>query len=115
MANQSTQDYKPDTSERIEKGAERVKQSTSDAVDRTHEAVDRAADSVERGVHKGTDKVAHAAEATAEHTRETYDQVAARAGDWTDQARDYVREKPVQSVAIAIAAGWLIGRLLPRK
>jgi ElaB/YqjD/DUF883 family membrane-anchored ribosome-binding protein len=28
--------------------------------------------------------------------------------------RDYVREKPVQSVAIALGAGWLIGRILRR-
>jgi ElaB/YqjD/DUF883 family membrane-anchored ribosome-binding protein len=34
------------------------------------------------------------------------------ANDWLDTAREYVREKPVQSIALALAAGWLAGRIL---
>ena len=37
-----------------------------------------------------------------------------RADEWLERARDYVREKPVQSVAIALGAGWLLGRILRR-
>ena len=37
-----------------------------------------------------------------------------RADAWLEQVRDYVREKPMQSVAIALGAGWLIGRILRR-
>jgi ElaB/YqjD/DUF883 family membrane-anchored ribosome-binding protein len=33
---------------------------------------------------------------------------------WMSQAREYVREKPMQSVAIALGAGWLLGRILRR-
>jgi ElaB/YqjD/DUF883 family membrane-anchored ribosome-binding protein len=107
--------------DRIEEGAERVKQATSHAVAGTKEAVDRAADRVEEGLHHATDKAAGAAtratEKAAEYSergREVYDQAVDRAEDWMDQARDYVREKPLQSVAIALGAGWLLGRLLRR-
>lgn len=106
-------------SERIDEGAEHFKQATSNAVDRTHDTLDRAADKVEDGLHRGTDKVASAAEhaadraaSAAEHGRESLDEVMAHAGDWADKAREYVRENPTQSVVMALAAGWLIGRLL---
>jgi ElaB/YqjD/DUF883 family membrane-anchored ribosome-binding protein len=109
MANEEfAKPNKPGTSDRIERGAEHVKDSTSRAADRTHGAVDSA----ERGVHRGTDKVAQAAESTVEHSREAFDQVMGHAGDWADQAREYVREKPTQSLVMAIAAGWLIGRIM---
>jgi ElaB/YqjD/DUF883 family membrane-anchored ribosome-binding protein len=38
----------------------------------------------------------------------------APANDWLDQARGYVREKPTQAVVAAVAAGWLLGRLMRR-
>ncbi|HET7266720.1 MAG TPA: hypothetical protein VFJ15_01265 [Oleiagrimonas sp.] len=101
-------------SERIDKGAERVKKATSSAVDSTHEAVDHAADRVEHGVHSGTDKAADAAKYAAEHGGEKWDGAVEYAGDFMDKARDYVREKPAQSLVMAVAAGWLVGRLMRR-
>jgi ElaB/YqjD/DUF883 family membrane-anchored ribosome-binding protein len=87
----------------------------------TKEKVDRAADQVEEGLHHATDKaagVAHKASDKAaqasERGREVYDETMDRADAWLEQVRDYVREKPVQSVAIALGAGWLMGRILRR-
>lgn len=106
---------------RIDERAERVKQATSSAVDRTRETVDRAADRVEEGLHHATDKAAETAhrasdkaEELGERGREAYDKTMSSADAWLEQARDYVREKPVQSVAIALGAGWLLGRILRR-
>ncbi len=106
---------------RIDESAERVKQATSNVVASTKEAVDRAADSVEDGLHRATDKVADVANRTTdkaveigERGREVYDQTREQADEWLEIARDYVREKPVQSVAIALGAGWLLGRILRR-
>lgn len=108
-------------SNRIDERAERVKQATSDAVASTKGAVDRAADRVEEGLHHATDKTASAANraaekaaAVSERSREAYDRTMDHADVWLEQARDYVREKPVQSVAIALGAGWLLGRILRR-
>ncbi len=106
---------------RIDDSAERIKQATSSAVSSTKEAVDRAADHVEEGLHRATDKAADVANRATgkaaelgERGREVYDDTMDRADVWLEQAREYVREKPVQSVAIALGAGWLLGRILRR-
>lgn len=106
---------------RIDRGAERVKQATSDAVARTKQAVNDTADKVEAGVYRATDKAADAAHRAndkaadlADRGRELRDDTMDKADAWMAQARDYVREKPLQSVAIALGAGWLLGRLLRR-
>jgi ElaB/YqjD/DUF883 family membrane-anchored ribosome-binding protein len=104
-----------------QKLAERIKQATSSAVASTKETVERAADRVEEGLHHATDKAASAANRAtdkaaeiSERGREVCDQTMDRADAWLEQAREYVREKPVQSVAIALGAGWLLGRILRR-
>lgn len=106
---------------RIDERAERIKQATSSAVASTKETVERAADHVEEGLHRATDKAADAAHKASdkaaqvsERSREVYDETMDRADAWLEQAREYVREKPVQSVAIALGAGWLLGRILRR-
>jgi len=107
--------------DRIDQGAERVKQATSTAVAGTKDAVNNAADRVEEGVHRATDKAAdaaHRASAKAadlsERGRQLRQQTTESAEVWLDQAREYVREKPAQSVLIALGAGWLIGRIMRR-
>lgn len=107
--------------DRIDQRAERVKQATSDAVARTKEAVNHTADRVEAGVHRATDKAADAAHlanekaaSVAERGRQMRDESLDKADAWMAEAREYVREKPMQSVAIALGAGWLLGRILRR-
>jgi ElaB/YqjD/DUF883 family membrane-anchored ribosome-binding protein len=119
--NKQVQNHDPITGNRIDESAERVKQATSNAVASTKDAVDRAADQVEAGLHTATDKAAGAANRATEKAaelsdrgREVYDETMDRADAWLETARDYVREKPVQSVAIALGAGWLLGRILRR-
>lgn len=106
---------------RIDQSAERVKQATSEAVARTKQAVNQTADKVEAGVHRATDKAAdaahqanHKAADLADRGRELCDTTMDSAEVWMAQAREYVREKPMQSVAIALGAGWLLGRILRR-
>jgi ElaB/YqjD/DUF883 family membrane-anchored ribosome-binding protein len=118
--NKQVQNPEP-SGNRIDEHAERIKQATSNVVESTKEAVDRAADHVEEGLHHATDKAANAANRAtdkaaeiSERGREVYDETMDRADAWLEQAREYVREKPVQSVAIALGAGWLLGRILRR-
>ncbi|HWX65890.1 MAG TPA: hypothetical protein VNZ27_05605 [Rhodanobacter sp.] len=119
--NKQVQNPEPSTGNRIDERAERIKQATSSAVASTKDTVERAADHIEEGLHRATDKAADAANRAtekaahvSERSREVYDQTMDRADAWLEQARDYVREKPVQSVAIALGAGWLLGRILRR-
>ena len=119
MNNQDTSIEPITGTNRIDERAERIKQATSSAVAGTKDAVDRAADHVEDGLHRATDKAADVAHkagdkaaAVSERSREVYDQTMDQADVWLESARDYVREKPVQSMAIALGAGWLLGRIL---
>lgn len=112
---------KPSVDERIDERAERVKQATSHAVSSAKEKVDHAADRVEQGLHHAADKTASAAHRTVdkaaevgEQGRMAYERTRDRADEFLEQAREYVREKPMQSVAIALGAGWLLGRILRR-
>lgn len=57
--------------------------------DRTHEAVDRAAEAA----HSATE------------------QMSAQAEELMIRARDYVREKPMTAIGIALAAGFVLSRL----
>lgn len=102
------------TSSRTEEGAERFKKATSAAADRAHEAIDHA----EEGMHRGTDKVADAAERAAKagkQGRGALEQAMDHATGWLDKTCSYVCEKPAQSVAMALVAGWLLGRLMRRR
>ncbi|MDE1894560.1 MAG: DUF883 family protein [Pseudomonadota bacterium] len=119
--NKSVQPPEPMAGNRIDDRAERVKQATSHAVASTKETVARAADHVEESLHHATDKVADTAHRASDKAadlgdrgREAYDRTMDRADVFLEQARDYVREKPVQSVAIALGVGWLLGRVLRR-
>ncbi|HEX7324392.1 MAG TPA: hypothetical protein VF292_03425 [Rhodanobacteraceae bacterium] len=109
--------------ERIERTTERFKAGTSSAVDSAKDRFDTAADRVESGLHHAADATARGAHRATDKAGEWRDrgaEMAAGARDRTDamfdNVRDFVREKPVQSVAIALAAGWVLGRLLgPRR
>ena len=109
--------------ERIERTASRVKEGTSSVVGGARQKFDSAAEHVESGLHRATDASARGAHRATDKAEEWRDRGAALASDArqrTDAAlgsmREFVREKPVQSVAIALAAGWLLGRLLsPRR
>ena len=109
--------------ERIERTATRVKEGTSNVVGGARQKFDSAAEHVESGLHRATDasaRGAHRATDKAAELRERSAELASDARQRADAAlgsvRSFVREKPVQSVAIALAAGWLLGRLLsPRR
>ena len=115
------QAHEANVDERIDEHAERIKQAASETIATSKEKFERAADRVEDGVHRATDKAAGAAHRTTEKVadvsergRAVYDQTMDQADEWLDGVRDYVRDKPVQAVAIALGAGWLLGRILRR-
>ncbi len=108
--------------ERIERTATRFKEGTSSTVSGAKGKFDSAADRVESGLHRAADasaRGAHRATDKAGEWRERSAAVASKTRDRADAAldnvRDFVREKPVQSVAIALAAGWLLGRVLSHR
>jgi ElaB/YqjD/DUF883 family membrane-anchored ribosome-binding protein len=86
--------------------------------DRAHEAVDRAADKaapmLERAstvAHKTIDKVASAAMPAAEWASESTRQLATRSSEFADEASNFVRARPLATVAGALAIGYLLGKI----
>ncbi|HYR35556.1 MAG TPA: DUF883 C-terminal domain-containing protein [Burkholderiales bacterium] len=77
-----------ETKRSIETNVDRLSQSA-------HEAVDKAASYAERVSAKG------------ERLMEMQE-------DWFDTAREYVREKPLQALGIALAAGYLLHMITRR-
>lgn len=110
MSNEVTRDDSPSSNahERIERTASRVKEGTHSAVSGAKDKFDNAADRVDAGLQSATDASARGAHRATDKASELRD----RAGDALDSGRGFVREKPVQSVAIALAAGWLLGKLM---
>jgi ElaB/YqjD/DUF883 family membrane-anchored ribosome-binding protein len=68
------------------------------------------------------DRIAESAHGAIDRAAETVQQVADRFGekseallgmkdDYVEQARDYVKENPFMAVGIALAAGYLFGKI----
>lgn len=98
--------------ERIDEAAEGVKERATSGADRVEEAVHRAADYGARGAHRAADKAAEWERRGAAAAGEAQ----AQATDTFERACQFVRERPVESVAIALATGWLAARVFrPRR
>ena len=68
-------------------------------------------DNIERmsqSAHKAVDRAASVASDYAERLSSKGEQFMSMPEDWLDTAREYVREKPLQALGIALAAGYLL-------
>ena len=68
-------------------------------------------DRIERmsqSAHDAIDKAATVASDYAGRMSEKGEEWMAMPQDWMEAARDYVREKPLQALGIALAAGYLL-------
>jgi ElaB/YqjD/DUF883 family membrane-anchored ribosome-binding protein len=87
------------------------KNSTSDPVANLQPMVDRVA----AGAHEYVDKAATAAAAAAKAMGEKGEELGVMQERYLDLCRDRVRENPIAAVGVAIAAGFLLSILLPRR
>jgi ElaB/YqjD/DUF883 family membrane-anchored ribosome-binding protein len=77
----------------------------------------RSADTVERfstTAHQAVDRAASAASSVAERFGEKGEEFLHMHEDWLETAREYVREKPLQALGIAVAAGYLLSIITRR-
>ncbi len=111
----TTEKNTPDLTEGGSRMASRVERASAGAhnvIAKVSEAAHPAVERLSSGAHRTVDKAASAATQTAAaftERREKLRQAQTRA---MDETRSYVRANPIASLGIAVAAGYLISRLL---
>jgi ElaB/YqjD/DUF883 family membrane-anchored ribosome-binding protein len=61
--------------------------------------------------HSAVDRATQAAAQAAERFADKGEELLAMKDDYLEQARDYVKENPIVAVGIALAAGYLFGKI----
>jgi ElaB/YqjD/DUF883 family membrane-anchored ribosome-binding protein len=92
-----------------------IDQAGSSAHGAINKASDAARPTVERlasGAHHAVDKIAGAAGQAAEALNCKSEQLTDASTRLLEAGRDYVRDNPVMSVGIGVAAGFVLSRLL---
>lgn len=94
------------------RAADQVRSGAHDAIDKVSDAARPMVDRLASGAHQTVDKLASVAAQAAETLGVKGGQLKNFQAQAMEQCRGYVREHPVASVGIAIAAGFLLSRLL---
>jgi len=82
------------------------------AIDKVSDAARPMVDRIASGAHQAVDKIASAAGQAAETLGVKGEQLKNAQAQAMEQARIYVRENPLAALGIAVAAGYLLSRLL---
>jgi ElaB/YqjD/DUF883 family membrane-anchored ribosome-binding protein len=68
-------------------------------------------DRLGESAHAAVDRATQAAAQVAERFGEKGEEWLAMKDDYMEQARDYVKENPLMALGIALAAGYLFGKI----
>ena len=69
-------------------------------------------ENMSRTAHEYVDRASEAVGSMAERFGETGEQLLAMKDTWIETTREYVREKPMQAIGIAVAAGYLLSMIM---
>ena len=94
------------------RAVDEVSAAAHDSVDRMVGAARPAADRLAAGAHRSVDSIAAAASGAADTIGATSAQLKRTQVRVTDQCEAYVRENPWTSLGLAMAAGFLVSRLV---
>jgi ElaB/YqjD/DUF883 family membrane-anchored ribosome-binding protein len=83
-------------------------------IDQASENVRPAVDRLASSAHRTVDKLSDKAHQARTMLTDKYGQIRGTQEKWTDDARLRVRENPMAAIGIALAAGFLLRRLLFR-
>jgi ElaB/YqjD/DUF883 family membrane-anchored ribosome-binding protein len=95
----------------IERTSGQAHQAIDTAAAKASEKAGPAIDRAAQAAHQTVDKVAQAAAPAADWISENADQLRAQQEQLLEGARSYVRDRPLVAVGVALAAGYLVGRL----
>ena len=75
---------------------------------------DTGVDRMSQTAHETIDRAAQAASQAYERVTAKGEEFMQMHEDWMETAREYVREKPLQALGIAVAAGYLLHMITRR-
>lgn len=100
------------SSEKLEKGVAQASSGAHEAIDKATSAARPAVDRIALSAHQAVDKIADVATHAAETLGIKGEQLKNAQQRLVEDCRSYVKEKPLTSLGIAVAAGYLLSRLL---
>ena len=99
----------------LDHAAANTHKAFDNAVDKTSAVVHPAVDHLVAGVHDAVERLASVASQAAGKLELTGDQIKDAQGRMVSSCRGYVREKPLTSLGIAVASGFLISLALRQR
>jgi len=99
------------TESSVERKASQAHQMVDDVAKKAAGNAAPAIDRVAQAAHQTVDKVAGAAAPAAEWVTQNADQLKQQQDALVESCRGYVRERPLVVLGVALAAGYLFGRL----
>jgi ElaB protein len=101
-----------DGSRTLARTVDRAGTGAHDVIDKVSDAAHPVVDRIATGAHRAVDKIAGGAGQAAETLGIKGKQLKDVQVRAMEQCRGYIREHPVASVGIAVAAGFLLSRLV---
>ncbi|MES2153019.1 MAG: hypothetical protein V4508_24845 [Pseudomonadota bacterium] len=80
-----------------------------------HQGIDRVAEKVSGSAHAGVDSVSGALTDASKRVNEKTRQLSEAYRHFADSGRGYVRNRPATAVLTALAAGYVLSRLIGRR
>ena len=81
----------------------------------TKQQQDNTVDRMSQTAHDTIDRAKETASAYYERFAEKGEELMGMQEEWVETAREYVREKPLQALGIAVAAGYLLHMIFGRR
>ncbi|MGK2926954.1 MAG: DUF883 family protein [Lysobacterales bacterium] len=103
-----------DLEHKLEHGVERATGKAHKTIDSMSDAAKPAIENLRTGAHKAVDTAGDAATNAAGALGVKGEQLQEKGKEMVERAGSYVREHPVASLGMAVAAGYLISRLTSR-
>ena len=101
-----------DSSPTLARTVDQASAGAHDVIDKVSDAARPIMDRVASGAHQAVDKIANAAGQAADTLGVKGEQLKEAQARAMELGRGYVRDNPVMALGIAIAAGFLLSRLL---
>ena len=95
----------------MERRTSQAHQAIDTAATKAAERVAPTIDRVAQAAHQTVDKVAQAAAPAADWINQNAEQLKQQQEALIESCRSYVRDRPLAAVGLALAAGYLVGRL----